>query len=356
MERVVLHVDLDQFIVAVELARRPGLRGRPVLVGGDGDPTRRGVVAGASYEAREYGVRSGTPLRTAAARCPEAVFLPLDRDAYLAASAEFIAALREIPGTLEVAGWDETFLLVDTGDAEQTARSVQATVRGRTGLACSVGIGDNKLRAKLAAGFAKPAGVSRLDAANWWAVMAERAPEALWGVGRKTSARLAPLGVRSVRDLAEADADWLAGHFRAPLRDRGWSPWRAGRPQLRCVPNGLLPRSRGREFTFQQNQTDLSALRSEVRGLARQVAADLGDVGVLARRVVVKVRQAPFSTRTHGVRLGSPTRDPAVIEEAALAALDDFELRRPVRLVGVRVEVGGSAAGLTADARGDYRH
>lgn len=355
VERVVLHVDLDQFIVAVELARRPGLRGRPVLVGGDGDPMRRGVVAGASYEAREYGVRSGTPLRTAAARCPQAVFLPLDRDAYLAASAEFIAALREIPGTLEVAGWDEAFVLVDTGDAEQTARSVQALVRGRTGLACSVGIGDNRLRAKLGAGFAKPAGVFRLGSANWWAVMAERTPEALWGVGRKTSARLAALGVRSVRDLAEADVGWLAGIFGPRT-----GPWLAtlarGEAATAVRADPPAARSRGREFTFQQDQTDLGALRSEVRRLARQVAGDLGGMGVLARRVVVKLRQAPFSTRTHGVRLGSPTRDPSVIEEAALAAFDDFELRRPVRLVGVRAEVGRSAADLTAGPREGHRH
>ncbi|MBO0773869.1 MAG: DNA polymerase IV, partial [Actinobacteria bacterium] len=104
MERAVLHVDLDQFIVAVELLRRPELRGRPVLVGGTGDPSRRGVVAGASYQAREHGVRSGTPLRTAAARCPEAVFLPLDKPAYEAASEEFLAVLAGLVEVVEPAG------------------------------------------------------------------------------------------------------------------------------------------------------------------------------------------------------------------------------------------------------------
>src|ERR1044071_5062909 len=97
----VLHVDLDQFIAAVEVLRHPELRGRPVVVGGDGDPTRRGVVSTASYEAREFGVRSGVPLRTAARRCPDAVFLPVDRAAYEAASAEVMAALREFDAVVQ---------------------------------------------------------------------------------------------------------------------------------------------------------------------------------------------------------------------------------------------------------------
>src|SRR5690242_12757228 len=106
----VLHVDLDQFVAAVELLRRPELRGRPVVVGGDGDPTKRGVVSTASYEARAFGVTSGVPLRTAARRCPEAVFLPVDAEAYSAASAEVMEALRSFGGPVEVLGWDEAFL------------------------------------------------------------------------------------------------------------------------------------------------------------------------------------------------------------------------------------------------------
>src|SRR5512134_3654680 len=107
--RWVLHVDLDQFLAAVELLRRPELSGRPVVVGGDGDSTKRGVVSTASYEARAYGVHSGLPLRTAARRCPDAVFLPIDRDVYEAASSKVMAALRAGEGVVEVVGWDEAF-------------------------------------------------------------------------------------------------------------------------------------------------------------------------------------------------------------------------------------------------------
>src|SRR4029077_3485744 len=114
----VLHVDLDQFIAAVEMLRRPELRGRPVVVGGDGDPEKRGVVSTASYEAREYGVHSGLPLRTAARRCPDAVFLPVDRETYEKASEEVMVALRGFGATTEVMGWDEAFVAVDTDDPE----------------------------------------------------------------------------------------------------------------------------------------------------------------------------------------------------------------------------------------------
>ncbi len=157
-----LHVDLDQFIAAVEVLRRPELRGRPVVVGGDGDPAKRGVVSTASYEARAFGVHSGLALRTARRRCPDAVFLPVDTEAYEAASAEVMAALAEFDAVVEVAGWDEAFLAADTDDPEALARRIQDRIRAVTSLECTVGIGENKLQAKLAAGFGKPAGIFRL--------------------------------------------------------------------------------------------------------------------------------------------------------------------------------------------------
>lgn len=208
MPRAVLHVDLDQFVVAVELRRWPELRGRPVLVGGTGDPTRRGVVAGASYEARARGVRSGTPLRTALSRCPDAVFLPVDREAYLAASAEVMAVLAAQPGPLEQLGWDEAFLAVDAEDPETVARDLQAQVHEATGLMCSVGIGDNRLRAKTATGFGKPAAVFTLTERDWAAVMG---PEPLLRAGGP------PGPGRSAPEPAACPSG------RRPGRARSWS-------------------------------------------------------------------------------------------------------------------------------------
>jgi DNA polymerase-4 len=171
----VLHVDLDQFIAAVEVLRRPELAGVPLIVGGRGDPTERAVVSTASYEARAFGVGWGMSLRLAARRAPSAVILPGDAGAYEAASAQVMAVLRGMDGAVvEVLGWDEAFVGVRTGDPEAFARRVQSEVLAATRLHCSVGIGDNKVRAKIATGFGKPGVVFRLTAASWFEVMGHR--------------------------------------------------------------------------------------------------------------------------------------------------------------------------------------
>jgi nucleotidyltransferase/DNA polymerase involved in DNA repair len=325
----VLHVDLDQFIAAVEVDRHPELRGKPVVVGGDGDPAKRGVVSTASYEARKFGVHSGQPLRTAAKRCPDCVFLAVDADAYNVVSAQVMTVLRETGQPVEVLGWDEAFIGVDTEDPEGFARGLAADVRSATRLDCSVGIGENKLQAKIATGFGKPAGVFRLTAATWYDVLGDRPPDAIWGIGAKTTAKLAGLGISTVRELAAADPDQLAGVF-GPMT----GPWLVllgrGRGETEVDPTPYVARSHGREVTFQQNIKDWGQVRAEVIRLAGQVAGELSERPVA--RVVVKVRYAPFVTVTHGAALTG------TIEAAALSALGLFEPGRPVRLLGVRAE------------------
>lgn len=185
--RWILHVDLDQFLASVELLRHPELAGLPVIVGGNGDPTEpRKVVTCASYEARAYGVRAGMPLRTAARRCPEATFLPSNPAAYNAASEEVVALLRDLGYPVEVWGWDEAYLAVAPGtpdDPIEVAEEIRKVILSQTGLSCSIGISDNKQRAKIATGLAKPAGIYQLTDANWMAIMGDRTVEALWGVG-----------------------------------------------------------------------------------------------------------------------------------------------------------------------------
>jgi DNA polymerase-4 len=335
----VLHVDLDQFIAAVEVLRHPELRGRPVVVGGDGDPSKRGVVSTASYEAREHGVHSGLPLRTAARRLPDAVFLPVDRGAYDEASASVMAVLRDSGAVVEVLGWDEAFLGVDTCDPEGFARALAARVREATRLDCTVGIGENKLQAKIATGFGKPAGVFRLTHANWFEVLGARPTDALWGIGAKTAKKLAGLGIGTVSDLATADPDALAAVF-GPMT----GPWLVllgrGRGDADVDDSPYLARGHGREETFQQNIADWSAVQAEVTRIAGLLAVDLAAEPRPAVRVIVKVRYAPFITETHGVTLGTPSSQAAVIAQAASAALARFTGRRPVRLLGVRAEFG----------------
>ncbi|GII54263.1 DNA polymerase IV [Planotetraspora thailandica] len=337
MARWVLHVDLDQFVAAVELLRRPELRGRPVVVGGDGDPAKRGVVSTASYEARPYGVHSGLPLRTAARRCPDAVFLPVDREAYEAASSQVMAALREIDAVLEVLGWDEAFLGVETDDPEETAREIRRRVRESSDLDCTVGIGANKLQAKLATGFGKPAGIFRLTGETWFEVLGDRPTDALWGIGPKTARRLAAIGIDTVARLAAADPDALAAQFGPTT-----GPWLVrlaqGRDSSPVIGTPCAARSRSRETTYQHDLDDWGQVRREVAGLARRVADDVAVEGRPATRVVVKVRYAPFITHTHGHTLTVPTAAATEIEQAARSALDRFTERRPVRLLGVRAE------------------
>src|SRR6266700_6988097 len=293
----VLHVDLDQFIAAVEVLRRPELRGRPVIVGGDGDPTKRGVVSTASYEARAYGVHSGLPLRTAARRCPEGVFLPVDKEAYEAASATVMATLRTFEAVVEVFGWDEAFLAVDTDDPEAAARAIQARVRAATSLECTVGIGENKLQAKIATGFGKPAGVFRLTFANWFVVLGARPTEALWGIGAKTAKKLAGLGIGTVSDLAAADPDALAAVF-GPMT----GPWLVllarGRGDAEVEDSPYVARGHGREETFQRNIAGWPRVEAEVARIAGLLAVDLASEPRPALRIVVKVRYAPFITET----------------------------------------------------------
>ncbi len=333
----VLHVDLDQFIAAVEVLRRPELRGKPVVVGGDGDPAKRGVVATASYEARLQGVHSGLPMRTAARRCPDCVFLPADRAAYEAASDSVMTALRSLGAVTEVMGWDEAFLAVDAGDPAEFARRVQQTIKAATQLDCTVGIGENKLQAKLATNFGKPAGVFRLTHATWFDQLGGEPVTALWGVGAKTASKLGELGIRTVADLATADIATVAARFGPTI-----GPWlvQTARGLDGSTVSGepYVPRSRSREVTFQTDIADWDQVRAEVAEIARRVTQDVIAEDRSAVRVVVKVRYKPFFTSTHGVPLDSPTADQAEIERAALAALAKFTDRRPVRLLGVRAE------------------
>jgi DNA polymerase-4 len=332
--RWVLHVDLDQFLVAVELLRRPELRGRPVVVGGDGDPTKRGVVSTASYEAREYGVHSGLPLRTAVRRCPGAIFLPVDRPVYEAASEQVMATLRAYAQDVEVLGWDEAFLAAETDHPEDAANEIRRRVRQATGLDSSVGIGENRLQAKLATGFGKPGGVFRLTAATWFAVLGDRPTDALWGIGRKTARRLRELGIGTVRQLADTGPDDLAVRLGPAI-----GPWLVaianGRGDAQVSGTPYVARSSGRETTYQRDLDDWDEVTREVGRLARQVADEVGRPVV---RIVVKVRYVPFTTRTRTRSLPEPTTESTTIEQAALEALGRFTTRRPVRLLGVRAE------------------
>jgi DNA polymerase-4 len=246
-----------------------------------------------------------------------------------------MATLREF-GVVEVLGWDEAFLVTEDMP-EVVAEHIQRRVRESTELDCTVGIGQNKLQAKLATGFGKPAGIFRLTYDNWFEILGDRSADALWGIGTKTAKRLSDMGIRTVRQLAVTHPDVVAAQMGPTM-----GPWLVriarGVSSARVTGAPYVARSRGRETTFQQNLTDWDDVRRELVRLARRVAADVVSEGRPAGRIVVKVRYAPFFTHTHGHTLAEPTTDVSVIEKAAMLALDWFNERSPIRLLGVRAE------------------
>jgi DNA polymerase IV len=335
----VLHVDLDQFIAAVEVLRRPELAGLPVIVGGRGDPTERAVVSTASYEAREFGVRSGMPLKTAVRRCPQAVLLAVDAPAYEEASAAVMAVLRSMPGAVvEVLGWDEAFVGVETDDPQGYARSIQAAVLEATDLHCSVGIGDTKVRAKIATDFGKPRGTFRLTRDNWFEVMGERPTTALWGVGPRIAARLAGHGYRTVLDLADADEATLVAEF-GPTMGPHYGRLGRGVSSARVDDTPWVARAHGREMTYQADLVDPEEVSTAIRSLSEQVVEDITREGRACARVHLKVRFAPFFTTTRIRKLADPTFDPDLIAATALDLLTGLADERPIRLLGVRAEM-----------------
>jgi DNA polymerase-4 len=335
----VLHVDMDQFLAAVEVLRHPELAGLPVVVGGRGDPTERAVVSTASYEAREHGVRSGMPLRVAARRCPDAVFLPVDFPVYEAASEQVMATLRAWPdAVVEVLGWDEAFVGVTTDDPVGTAHGIRSAVLEATGLHCSVGIGDTLVRAKTATDLGKPRGVFTLTRGTWLEVMGERPTTALWGVGPRISARLSAIGVDTVAQLAAAPEEDLVAAFGASM---GPHYARLGRGGGRRTVDDTpwVARAHGRETTYQQDLVTHDEVDAAVRVLAGRVVDDITAEGRPCQRVHLKVRFAPFFTVSRIRKLAEPTYDVDVIARTALDLLAGLEDDRPIRLLGVRAEM-----------------
>lgn len=339
MKPWILHVDLDQFLASVELRRHPELVGLPVIVGGSGDPAEpRKVVTCASYEAREFGVHAGMPLRTAARKCPEATFLPSDPAAYDEASEQVMSLLRDLGHPLEVWGWDEAYIGAAVADPFDLAERIRTVIAAETGLSCSVGISDNKQRAKVATGFGKPAGVFRLTDANWMSVMGDRPVDALWGVGPKTSKKLATLGVTTVADLATTDATTLTAAF-GPSTGLWILLLAKGGGDDTVSTEAWVPRSRSHVVTFPQDLIDRAEMDAAVVELAHRTLAEIVEAGRTVTRVAVTVRTKTFFTRTKIRKLATAGNDAEPIVATALALLGEFELDRPIRLLGVRLEL-----------------
>jgi DNA polymerase-4 len=336
MKRI-LHIDMDAFFSAVEQRRRPELAGKPVVVGGEGDPTKRGVVSTASYEARKFGIHSAMPLRTANKLCPHTIFLPVDYEEYSRVSEEVKAILREFSPIMEDVGIDEAFLDISSIDkpSEEIAREIKKRIKEETGLACSIGIAPNKLLAKMASDMQKPDGLTIIMENDIQSRIWPLPVRKLWGVGPKTEAHLKELGVQTVGELAALSLDRLIEKFGQSYGSYLYEASR-GIDESSLVTH-WEPKSISRETTFQRDVDDWQALAKALVGLIKEVVLHMKEEGYQARTVTLKIRFNDFKTFTRAKTLSQHTDSEEEIRKAAFNCLGRVEIKKKVRLIGVRV-------------------
>ncbi len=329
---------MDAFFAAVEELRRPELKGKPVVIGGGGDPTKRGVVSTANYEARKFGIHSAMPLRTALKLCPKAVFLPVDYREYSRVSKIIKGILREISPVMEDVGIDEAFLdITDVpGSPEEIAKKIKSRIGEATGLTCSIGIAPNKLLAKIGSDLRKPDGLTIIQEDRIADVLRDLPVRKLWGVGPKTEEHLKKMGINTIGDLAARREEDLVGHF-GPSHGRYLYEASRGMDESPLVTE-WTPKSSSREVTFEQDVSDWQTLARTLAGLVEEVAADMKEMGFMGRTATVKVRFSDFKTYTRAKTIEEASDSVEVLRRAAFEAFGRFDLKgKKVRLIGFRM-------------------
>jgi DNA polymerase-4 len=333
MERCVAHLDMDAFYVNVELLRRPWLRGKPVVVAGSGP---RAVVTTASYEARKFGVGSAIPASRARRLCPDAIFLTPDFEEYRRLSRRVMDRVRSHVETVEVMGLDEAYLELTGLVAPRAAmRRLVSEIRADTGLTASVGIGPNKLVAKVASDAEKPQGFVVLSREEACARFAEHSPRLLNGIGPKSAERLEQMGIATIAQLGAADPARLAEVFGDRL-----GPYLARRGRFEDDAPVSMERiavSESRETTFNTDIADRGEQVEHLRRLTEQLCAGLSKQNRRGRTIAIKVRLDDFTTVTRARTVPEPTNEFDRVAEVATALLHEYDPPRPVRLLGVRL-------------------
>jgi DNA polymerase-4 len=333
-----MHVDMDCFYASVELRRRPDLIGMPMFVGG----ATRGVVLSATYEARQYGVKSGMPTTTARRLCPQLVAIPPDFDTYQDVSKGIVAIFESVSAHVEVTSIDEAFCDISGaiggfGSAEAVGEHVRSLVSDEQGIACSVGIGPSKFVAKLASKQAKPDGLCAVETDDVIAFLHPLPVEALWGVGDSTAGKLHQLGLRTVADLAYVPKTTLVRAFGAHqgtlLADLAW-----GRDTSRVVAT-TREHSIGSGETFGRDTDDPAKVRVELLRMSDRTASRVRAAGMVGRTVVLGLRLSDFTDLTRSATLPSPTDVTGEIHAAVVRLFDGLALQRArIRKVSVRLQ------------------
>ena len=336
MKRRIIHIDMDAFFAAVEEKKNPALTGKPVVIGGGGNPNKRGVVSTANYEARKYGIHSAMPLRTAHKLCPHAIFLPVDYEAYSAVSQQFKSVLLFITPVMENAGIDEVFLDVTelSETAEIIASKIKTGIKEKTGLTCSIGIAPNKLLAKIASDMRKPDGLTILNETDIENQLWPLPIRKLYGIGPKTEEHLKNIGIDTIGQLAASPLETLIEHF-------GNSYGQYLYDASRGIDDSPLithwePKSISRETTFQEDVKNWQVIARTLAELTREVVADMQDSGYQAKTITIKIRFGDFQTLTRAKTMADYTDAEEEIRKAAFACLKRVDLNKRVRLIGVR--------------------
>jgi DNA polymerase-4 len=333
VSRTIAHLDIDAFYASVELQRRPELRGKPVIVAGSGP---RAVVTTASYEARRFGVGSAMPAARARRLCPDAIVIAPDFPAYRAVSQRVMELVRGTVDVVEIVGLDEAYLDLSALVAPKAAmRRLVAEIREATGMSASVGIGPNKLVAKVCSDAEKPAGFVVMTSAAARTRFAASRPGLVPGIGPKTAARLEQLGLTTLAALAEADEQVLAEAFGA--RQGPWLRRRARFEDEGAVSGERIAVSESREITFDTDIVGRPEQEERLLGLARRLCDGLAAEDRRGRTVSIKVRLDDWTTITRSRTLPAATNDVATVSAVALELLRAYAPARPVRLLGVRI-------------------
>jgi DNA polymerase-4 len=335
--RRILHIDMDAFFSSVEEKRRPELVGKPLVVGGDGDPTKRGVVSTASYEARKFGIHSAMPLRTAYKLCPDAIFLPVDYEEYSRVSVKIKTILKEVTPMVEDMGIDEAFLDISSIDrtSDGIAREIKRRIKEEIGLTCSIGIAQNKLLAKIASDLEKPDGLTILTEEDVEKRIWPLPVRKLRGVGPKTETYLKEIDVKTIGELAALPLEKLVEEFGQSYGNYLYEASR-GIDESQLVTH-WEPKSISRETTFQRDIDHWQLIAKNLVELIQAVVASMKEEGYRGRTVTVKVRFSDFKTYTRAKSLDQFTDSEPEIRRAAFDCLNRFELKKKVRLIGFRI-------------------